>query len=72
MNSSKMKDQEKLTLKKASNQLKIENEKFPINIPESQGDRADQAESQIEADLQEQIEQARHGKRPGNKFSKRG
>ncbi len=42
---------------------KIKIEKFPLNIPESQGDRADQAALQIEADLQEAIEQARMGRR---------
>ena len=36
-------------------------ERFPLNIPESQGDAADQAENQIEADLAEQIDRARRG-----------
>ena len=65
-----MNDKRKVALKKSSNLVKNENEneKFPIKIPKSQGDRADQAQPQIEADLQEQIELARHGKKPANKL----
>jgi hypothetical protein len=34
---------------------------FPIEIRESQGDRADQAEMEIENDLQDEIERGRRG-----------
>ena len=46
----------------AANMNKKVEDKFPINIPESQGDLADQAELQIEADLDAEIEQARNRK----------
>lgn len=41
-------------------------EMFPMRIPESQGDLADQANNQIEAELRAQIEHARTHRRNNN------